>query len=207
MPNGNNVIAELQFLRTGMYRFINHGEDQRQDKFVTALDVAAAFTQQDHDSGWLPEGIQRKGYCPKGQYYVYFIPAAKTSISVLSNGETHLLKIPLPSMVMMGIGRAHFIVAVKEKSFSPNAVTYHAPLANVHINQGGICWGDNTPPKVTADMARKAWELFISSRFNNHLSGQKVAHYDTCVLDLLFELNNTKRFPMSRLLSARTNDC
>lgn len=199
MSTGNNIIAELQFLTNGMYRFKNYRKGQRQDKFVTALDAAAAFTQSDHDSGWMPAGLKRSGYCAKGQYYVYFTPAAKTKITVVSGSEAHVLNIPLPSMVMLGIGNSHYLAAIKEKTFSRDALTCIPPLPNVYDNDARICWGSNTPLPASVESAGKSWRLFIESNFNNHLSENKIQNFTGSLLEFLIALNNKQRFPMSEL--------
>ena len=56
-----NAEAELYFLPGGHYLFRRRSAAGVTSKFVTAPDVAAAFTGQEMDSGWLPPGVMRIG--------------------------------------------------------------------------------------------------------------------------------------------------
>jgi hypothetical protein len=198
MPNPNDPIAVLEFMPTGMYRFkdLRHGEEQ--DKYVAAPVVAAAFTQTEHDSGWLPNNVLRTGYCAGGQFYVYFIPKGTHKITLIHNEKPKILHIPLPSFVMVGVGNTHRLAALKEKAFSLDAETFFPPLPN-SWDRGDICWGSNTPPKVRAENAEATWQLFIGSPFNNHLSENKIAGFKSAC-DFLIALNGKQRFPFSKLI-------
>ncbi|MDX9863216.1 MAG: hypothetical protein RBT34_00270 [Anaerolineaceae bacterium] len=198
MPNPNDPLAVLEFMPTGMYRFKDYRKGKEQDKYVAAPDVAAAFTQTDHDSGWLPENIKRVGHCVNGEYYVLFIPKGKYKITLIHENEPKSLHIPLPSFVMVGVGNKHHLVATKENDFSLEAEAFLPPLPNVWETEG-ICWGNNTPPKAQADNAAATWQLFISSPFNNHLSEDKIKGYKSAC-DFLNALNGKQRFPFSKLL-------
>lgn len=192
--------AELHFLKTGMYRFISHDNGQQIDKFLTARDVAAAFTQVDHDSGWLPAGLVRTGYCSLGAYTVYFVPSGKHRITVEWDNTLLTWTVPLPSMVMLAVGKRHYLAAIKEKHFSRDAVVHHTPLPNVYTNgEGAICWGSNAPPEASVETARKAWRLFIESYFNTHLSTGKLKNHES-VLEFLKGLNGKHQFPKSELV-------
>ena len=198
MPNPNDPIAVLEFMPTGMYRFKDLRPGEEQDKYVAAPVVAAAFTQTEHDSGWLPNNVLRTGYCASGQFYVYFIPKGTHKITLIHNEKPKILHVPLPSFVMVGAGNTHRLAALKEKDFSLDAEVFLPPLPNVW-DQNGICWGSNSPPKVCAENAEATWRLFITSPFNNHLSENKIKGFKS-VCDFLLKLNEKQRFPYSKLI-------
>lgn len=192
------TLASLHFMPSGDYLFIDRAGGQTA-KFVTAPDVVAAFSKRQPDTGWLPAGVVRTGYKSGSPFVVYSAPAQKYTVQFADHDAP--LEIPLPRTVLLSYGdRKHKIWALGEKIFSPNAQAYHAPFPNVYSN-GAICWGQNAPPLVDPQDARKAWQMFFDSAFNNHLSNGKSQSHPLDVRGLLRALAERKarKYPLDDL--------
>jgi hypothetical protein len=191
----------LYFLE-GHYLFRYRENKTVKTKFVTSADVAAAFTQQDLDTGWQPAGIVRQGQRARGQFFVYSAPAQRVEIRLAQNEAP--VVVPIPRTVLLGIGGGYRLWALRSKYFSPDERAYLAPFPN--INPGGsICWGQNTPPPAAVEKAREVWELFFETPFNQDLSaGKSVAHPEDVRLALR-ELAEKKArsFPIAGLVGER----
>jgi PRTRC genetic system protein B len=184
---GPQIQAMLYFL-DGHYLFRWWDKEKVTSKFVTANDLAAAFSHSEQDSGWLAPGIVRVGSSARGSWYVYSAPAQKVNISL---SETETLTIPIPRTVMLGIDKDYYIWAMIEKYFEPKAAAYYAPFPNVY-REGKICWGKNNPPKADSKSARGAWELFFGSLFNGDLANQKSKQHPADVRETLRGLAEVK---------------
>ena len=161
--------AALYFVQGGqfLFRWRENGSGFR-SKFVSPTDVKAALAKIETDSGWIPDGIQRVGESAKGPWFVLSIPAQKYSLNIVwSQAKIETIFIPLPHFIYVGIGNDYHIWAIKEKAFSPQAQLFHAPLPNVGSG-GAICWGGNNPGPAEAHIARRSFDRFIFSPFNNH---------------------------------------
>ncbi len=171
-PPPFNHQAALYFL-DGHYLFRWQGPDGKVlSKFVTADDLAAAFSGHEADSGWLPPGVVRAGYCARGAFFVSFTPARKVSIPLLEGEQITAVILPIPATVLLGVGNAYSLWAVKGRTLDPKTHAYHAPFPNIY-DDGRICWGANTPPAAHLSQAQAAWDLFFTTPFNNHLSRGK----------------------------------
>lgn len=191
---GFRYDAALYFLAGGHYLFRTAaGGKSFGTKFVTARDVAAAFTQHDEDSGWLPAGVVRVGHCAKGPWYVYSAPGQKVKV-LFSTGEA---TIPIPRTVMLGVGRDYYLWAMRSSSFEHGAAGYNAPFPNVY-ETGKICWGQNKPQEADAQKARGMWEMFFRTPFNNDLSNRKCRTFPANVTELYPGLKG--KFPVDELV-------
>jgi PRTRC genetic system protein B len=169
-----DIEAELLIL-AGQY--LLHWREGKQDrfKFLSADSLSAAFSQEPVDTGWLPSGICRWGAGPDGTWLIMFIAPARHTlqISLTDNDAPTPLMVPLPGLVFTGIQTSYYIWAVKGMTFNSAANLYHAPLPNVHPD-GRICFGPtNPPPTAAANTMETAWQLFLTSPFNNHLVSGK----------------------------------
>jgi hypothetical protein len=191
--------AALFFLEGGHYLFRDCGANQESSKFVTSIDVAAAFSRQEIDTGWLPAGIVRYGHNAKGPWFVYSPPAQKVQVII---GDDHVA-IPIPRTVLVGNGAMYYLMALKGKHFEHQADGYHAPFPNVYID-GRICWGQNTPPEAWPEHARQVWDLFFSTPFNGDLANGKSKQEKTDVRVLLRELGKANRYPENDLVEINT---
>jgi hypothetical protein len=188
--------AALLFL-DGHYLFLNRTGTGQTSKFVTASDVAAAFTGSEQDSGWLPAGVVRAGNGPKGKWFVYSTPPQKAEITF--EGEEQPITIPLPRLVLLGTGAEYHIWALETKHFDSQAKAYHAPFPNVYTS-GKICWGANTPGKADPAKARKSWNLFFSTPFNAHLDGERSKAHPKDVREQLREVAGKREYPVADLV-------
>ncbi len=172
----------LYWLDGGHYLF-RHREDSRTiTKFVTAADVAAAFSGQLEDSGWVASGIVRFGQSAKGPWYVFFAPPARATIYLEDKGELGgvPLPVPLPGLVLLGFGRLHYVWAVRTSTFNPDNPAYYAPFPNIY-DDNHVCWGVNAPPEVRREQAARTWKLFLDSPFTASLLAGKSNAYPTDV--------------------------
>ena len=196
--------AALFFLNGGHYLFRFMEDGKKASKFVTSVDVAAAFSMKELDTGWLPAGVVRCGQNAAGQWFVYSTPPQKVKLSLEKaaiNGGDIPLTIPIPRLALIGSGSSYWLAAMRGKHFEHEAMAYHAPFPNVHPS-GKICWGGNTPPEAKPENARHAWELFFESPFNADLTGQKSQRHSKDVRELLKELDHNHRlYPISDLIS------
>lgn len=198
------VLASLHFLPGGHYLF-RQTFPVAVSKFVTATDVAAAFLHQEVDTGWMPAGIVRYGQEIKGSWFVYSPPTQKVTITLVpvANGETEqTITIPAPRLVLIGAGGEYYLWAIKTSHFEHQAVMYNAPFPNLYPD-GKICWGNNKPPAVDPKTARKTWELFFESPFNNHLASGKSETHHNDVRSLLRSLDGKGKFPAADLVPIR----
>lgn len=199
--------AALYFLKDGYFLFRNNTGERPSSKFVTAADVTAAFSKQETDTGWIGENIMRCGYTERGHWYVFFLPMQK--VNILLHGEG-LLNVPLPPLVMVGVGYTYSIFAMKEKHFSPRSPLFAAPFPNVQANSSGtICWGNAKPPEAKHTEAKRMWDLFLASEFNGHTIEQKSKAHPQDIRQTLLELaaSNAKVFPLKDLVPIRGYRC
>jgi len=199
-----NAEAELYFMPGGHYLFRRRSAAGVTSKFVTAPDVAAAFTGQEMDSGWLPPGMMRVGRHALGSWYVYTAPAQRARLALTAPEGVLDIEIPIPRTVLVGCGENCYLAALCEDHFNPDARLYHAPFPNLY-NELRICWGDNTPPEVDFQSASKVWKLFFDAPFNGHLAGGKSQAYPDDVRRQLLALAGSKRrrYPERDLVETR----
>ncbi len=193
-----NVQGALYFL-DGHYLFRYRNGSGLESKFVTAMDVAAAFSGVEQDTGWLAPGIVRTGHVSRGKWFVYSAPPQKVEIQV-EGDSLETLTIPIPRTVLAGIGTQFYLWALHSKHFSSDEEAFHAPFPNVHPG-GAICWGTNTPGEAEAGRARKTWELFFGTPFNAHLAQNKSEAQPGDVRNLLRSLATQKvhKYPVGDL--------
>ena len=191
------VDATLHFLPGGHYLFC-HYKDLAVSKFVTAADVAAAFTGADQDTGYIPPGVVRIGRCAKGPFFAYSTPAQRVLVTIQSGNNSIESLVPVPRLVLLGLGSSYFLWALKSTTFTPTAPAYHAPFPNVYPT-GLICWGANTPPEADPRAARKVWDLFFSSPFNEHLIDDKSAAHPRDVRIQLSAIAGGRKYPLDDL--------
>ena len=190
-------LAALFFLDGGHYlfRFLEDGKEA--SKFVTAPDVAAAFSLKEIDTGWLPAGIVRCGQNAAGPWFVYSTPAQKVKISL---DEGIRITVPVPRLLLVGRGGSYWLAAMHAKHFDPEAPVFEAPFPNVYLG-GRICWGTSSPPEARPENAHLVWDLFFESSFNADLKEKKSKAHPKDVRDKLRELdrNQARSYPVNDL--------
>lgn len=167
-------------------------------KCLSPETLQRAFHIERLDTGWLPSGVVRCGASTAGEWTVLFVPPAQHAIALQ---ETGTVPVPLPGMVMVGVGSDYRLWALSTKQFEPEATGYHVPLPNVYDN-GRICWGTNRPPIASPQVITKAWALFITSPFNGDLVYGKSRRHYSDVRQQLIALSKRRRktYPANDLL-------
>jgi PRTRC genetic system protein B len=177
-------------------------------KFISPAAVRAAFSQEPIDTGWLPLDTRRWGTGPGGDWAVLFAPPARRRLWFENDGlfagkaARVELEVPMPGLVVMGLGQTVYVWAVKEKALHPDRMTYHAPLPNLD-HAGAVCFGSNPLPRVTAGTIAQGWRLFLESPFTNHSTNGKSRRYPDDVRVQLARLAASRRrtYPTSDLVS------
>lgn len=188
-------------------------------KFASMSSLKAAFSGQPTDSGWLLPGVVRWGETVGGPFVAYAIPPqvhkllvefdasvddeaaeGEGAASKKTKAQVVELHTPLPGLLLIGIATKWFLWAYQEEKLSPNSLLYYPPLPNI-FDGGSICWGPNTPPSATPANILKAWNLFLSSPFNDHLAGKRSVSYpnDVRVQMAALAADDVKRFPAKDL--------
>lgn len=188
------ILAHLLFLR-GQYLLVYKEGESTTYKFVSPAALREAFVAEPIDSDYLPPNTVRWGRCHKGEWLVQFYPPQRYQIFL----ENTTLTVPMPALVFAGCDRLYWIWAVKE--FDPNSQLFHAPLPNV-MEDGSICFGENSPPQCSPTAIMQAWKLFWNSPFNNHLVQGKSKSHPQNVRSHLQKLhyNNSKKYPLRDLV-------
>ncbi|MEG4025373.1 hypothetical protein [Microcoleus sp. S13C4] len=199
------IQAELLFIEGGTYIFHYQSGDSSKYKCLSPATLRAAFANTPIDSGWInPEsGIVRWGTGSAGEWTIKFVPPQKHEINLLE--LKHL--IPLPAMVFLGLKSDYWVWAIKGSKFDPEAEAFHVPLPNVYLHSyqscGRICWGDNKPPVASPNNITKAWEMFISSPFNGHLSDGKSRAQPSDVRGQLEKAVKRSSYPVKDLIATK----
>ena len=199
----STIQAELLFIEGGTYIFHYQSGDSSKYKCLSPATLRAAFANTPIDSGWInPEsGIVRWGTGSAGEWTIKFVLPQKHKINLLES--KHL--VALPALVFLGLKSDYWVWAIKGSKFDPEADAFHVPLPNVYLHSyqpyGRICWGDNKPPVASPNTIKKAWELFISSPFNGHLSDGKSRAQPSDVRLQLEKAVKRSSYPVKDLVS------
>jgi|HubBroStandDraft_6_1064221.scaffolds.fasta_scaffold266449_2 hypothetical protein len=165
------------------------------EKLISWADVRQAAQDIPIDSQWLPPQVRRWGLQRSGDWVVCFFEPDRYRLELITGtpGPEEIVErivAPLPGLVLFGCGTSYWLWAVKEAELDPSKGLYRCPLPNV-MADGAICWGPIKPPVASPRMALKAFELFMTSSFNNHAAGKKSRKcLDDCRL-MLKELAGT----------------
>jgi len=170
--------------------------------FLTIKDVQNSLGGADIDTGWIEPGVIRCGYCAEGDWFVYHADAQEKTLQIrMENGKVRKLTLPIPSTVMIGVGRRYYLFAVQGE-LSANSLLADAPFPNIH-DSGLICWGQNGVPKAHHRFAGMAWNLFFDSLFNGDLANGKSKKHEGDVRKMLAEVARQKpeRYPVDDLVA------
>lgn len=172
-------------------------------KHISSDDLRSAAMNISTDSGWIPEGVKRVGIFKSSQWFVYYRPALKEYLNILTGNEFITVKVPLPAMVNIVYGNNHWVFAVKGNKFNPGSVLHHFPVPNIG-DKGMVCWGNvahthgDKPNKASNNI-----KAFLNSPFNNHSVDKKSKKYPDDVRKLLLELDASKaEYPLDDLVAA-----
>jgi PRTRC genetic system protein B len=198
-----NIDAEI-ILAEGSYLLHYRFETKHIYKSLSASAIARIFSQQKkNDSNWLWERLIRHGQCGLTDWAVAFIPRGNYLLQV--NNEQ--LKVPMPSLIFMGIDRDYFVWAVREAHFDASSRVDRAPLPNVNAVDGKICFGNVKVPAANLQTIKEAWSLFTDSNFNSDFTTGKSKRFSQNIISQL-KLLHTKstegkrcRYPLSDLVA------
>lgn len=200
-PNGLEQVDAAILISRGRYfykrRLDTHPPTYRY-KCLSPDALQVAFNTQTIDSGWIAPGVVRCGASTQGSWAVQFIPPARHRLDLDRLGK---VSVPLPGLLFLGLETTYWLCATTTQTFDPAALCYYAPLSNVYDSLK-ICWGRNIPPIATAQTIATAWELFITSPFNEHLSYGKSRQHPQNIQTQLLALHQRsgRRYPAKDLL-------
>ena len=197
-PSEFEALAEIRLLASGQAYYRSKSNGVTIEKFVTAGDLHAAFAGVELDTGWLPPGVVRYGENAAGPWYVYSAPAQKLDL-ILDGKEPAVKNVPIPRTVLVAYDREYYLWSTKTMHFAASDPVWQAPFPNLHASSGRICWGTNAPPKIDATSARKAWDLFFETAFNNHLADGKSQAHKGDVRSMLREIAGQAKYPLDDL--------
>ena len=147
------------------------------ERLISYESAREAFTNVPVDSGWLAPEVARWGTGRNGDWAVIFVPPGRHTIEITSgvpgpDETTERVTTLLPGMVMFGIAVKYWVWAVRTDRLDPYQEIYRAPLPNV-MADAEVCWGLLKAPRCSARTILKAWEMFLTSTFNNHAASGK----------------------------------
>jgi PRTRC genetic system protein B len=179
-------------------------------KFLSASAVRAAFAEEPIDTGWLSPTVRRCGMGKLGEWVMVAHPPQHYTLSIQmrERDEAAELQVPMPRLAFFGHGQKYYIWAFKDKDLKGESIMFAAPLPNVDAN-GAICFGSNTVPDASTQTIDAAWQIFLTSPFNNHLLDRKSIAFADHVRQQLNRLavEKRRRYPVSDLVSTnRTAD-
>ncbi len=199
-----DALAALYFL-PGQYIFANFQEGATAIKALSTTQVARAFQDVNTDTGWLGRCVMRYREAPDGNSILSYEPASMRKILVVSgSGAIEELRIPLPTLILLGNGRDHYLWASASSSVSPKTKLAVAPFPN--IGSGKICFGRNDVPATHASTLNAVWKLIFETPFNHdHANNRCNSHADDIrVLLKKIAADKLRKFPKSELITSST---
>lgn len=172
------------------------------DKPISANTYKRSGAEVEIDTGWLSPHIVRCGEGPKGQIVLSYKEPARRQILVHIKGtEPTKLTLPLPGLILAGVGASYHIFAIREQEFSPNAQLFYAPFPNVD-SRGRICFGGNRVEKTSPQGMDEVWRLFFASPFNADQMQNKSLEQNTDVRLMLKKVAREKpeTYPLGDLV-------
>lgn len=197
--------AALYFL-PGQYVLQYSASGCQAVKFLGPKAVAAAFSKEAVDSGWLPPGTIRAGVSNAGHYLITFHPPAVREIFVeWGNGSRRKIatwRVALPALVVAGIRSAYYVWAVSNfaGTVHPDLKIARAPFPNLN-NLGLVCFGANPHLQVQNGGFARTLETFWAAPFSDHQTNGKCSSEPADVRKLLKQLHDQKatEFPAGEL--------
>ena len=143
-------------------------------KLVDPQVLRAAIGAIPVDSGYLPEHVLRLGTSPRGQYWMLVSqPSRAYQLLIERKEQEHVsLELSLPGCLFFGLGEEYYLWAVKSGPLGAETLLYHFPLPNI-APSGLLCFGANTPSRVSWPSILPAFFLFLESPFNGHWAQEK----------------------------------
>jgi len=195
------AVAELIFLRDGQLVFCSREHGVHTAKFLDPEDVKRAFFPIVSDSGWLPPDLVRWGHGNGKEWAVLFKPAQiyQLTLSAPQQGQ-QVIKVPLPSAVLLLFDHSMWVWAVKTPIFQPGAPAFYMPLPNVS-QSGLVCFGANKHPPASLQTANSIWETWSSGAFTGESCTNKSKLYPDDVRIQLRALQGHTKYPKRDLVA------
>lgn len=206
--------AALYFLE-GNYQLNYREGSVEKTKFLTPSQIGKAFAVKDvFDSGWVAQNVLRFALLAKKRHKILSIlPSEKRKILItdprsadereMSNETTRetvlKLEVPLPSLLLLGIGRQYYLWATLEKTITPASKICAAPFPNLD-KSGGICFGGNFAPECRLETIESVWQMIFDSPFNNHQMQNRTLTHKEDARKFLLEISGKKTFPKNALI-------
>ena len=183
-------------------------------KFLSPKQIGRAFSDKDaFDSGWLETLVLRFARGAKTHKILSVLPAGRRKIFITDPrpideretgaetvGESILeLEVPLPTLLLIGLGQKYYLWATLEKTISQNTKICAAPFPNLD-DSGTICFGKNTAPECRLDTIETVWQLILDSPFNGDRTAMRCRTHSDDVRKLLFQISGKKAFPKNALI-------
>lgn len=197
-----DASAALYFL-PGQYIFANFQEGATAIKPLSTTQVARAFQDVNTDTGWLGRCVLRYREAPEGSSILSYEPASVRKILVASgSGAIEELNIPLPTLILLGSGKDHYLWAAATSSVSPKTKLAVAPLPN--IGSGKICFGRNDVPATHASTLDAVWKLIFETPFNHDHANNRCNSQPDDIRVLLGKIaaDKMRKFPKSELITS-----
>lgn len=195
-----DASAALYFL-PGQYLFANFQEGATAIKAFSTVQVSRAFQDVQTDTGWLGRRVLRYRETPEGNAILSYEPASMRKILVVSgSGAIEELSIPLPTLILLGNGRDHYLWASASSSVSPKTKLAVAPLPN--IGSGKICFGRNDLPEIHASTLNTVWKLIFETPFNHDHANNRCNSEPNDIRVLLRKIaaDKLRKFPKCELI-------
>ena len=196
--------AELIFLNNGQLLFCSREHGVHTAKFVHSEDVKRAFHPIVSDSGWLPPDLVRWGHGNGKEWVVLFKSGRLYNLTLVTpEREQQVIRVPLPSVVILTVDHDLYVWAVKTPTFNPDTAPFQLPLPNVAQN-GHVCFGANKHVPATLQTAQNVWETWITGAFTGEACTQKSKRYPDDVRDRLRALEGKEKYPQSDLVPCQS---
>lgn len=206
--------AALYFL-DGNYQLSYRDGIVEKTKFLTPAQIGKAFAVKDvFDSGWIEQSVLRFALLAKKRHKILSVlPSGKRKILItdprsadereMSNETTREtvleLEVPLPTLLLLGIGRQYYLWATLEKTITPASKICAAPFPNLD-KSGGICFGGNFAPECRLETIESVWQMIFDSPFNNHQMQNRTLSHKEDARKFLLEISGKKTFPKNALI-------
>lgn len=206
-----DAFAALYFL-PGQYLFKRFDDESKREltKALSSGQISRAFSDLATDTDWLDRKVLRYSERAGFAAFLSIEPAGiKQILLETKEGEIRRLKLPLPTLILLGRGREYFLWAAKEKRrITPDTLLAVAPLPNTGGEfHGKICFGKNEPPEAKAENIDAVWDLIFDTPFNGDHAQNKCRSEPEDVRRFLATLSfgEKRYFPVSELLVSQTS--
>ena len=161
-----DALGALYFL-PGQYLFKRVENGRETVKALSSEQISLAFQEVRTDSGWITRRILRYREEPEGNFVLSYEPAGIRTILIEDKaGEVREIRLPLPTLVLLGKGNGFYIWAAKNRQITSKTKLAIAPLPNIGGDLSGkICFGSNEIPETQIGEYRPGLESVLEHAF------------------------------------------